>query len=298
MNFYEKIVNFEHDNKLFVIATIIKKNGHCPQIPGSKIVITQNEEIFGTIGGGKLEFIVIKQARELLLNNQSSSLICEYILSKNNEYLSLSDIKNINSVKIDSMTCGGRLIIFYDVHNIKDVIYIFGGGHVGSSIYYFLNKLNFNIKIIDSRDITEIAKTVSNLNYTKDSFLNIIYDQKEFEKILFLPNAYFIIVTHSHEHDYNIFSYLYNNFERIMPRYIGVIASKVKSKTILLNLIKQYEYNENIFNKIYCPIGLKIGGTSPNDIALSIVSEIQMIKYRKTSIDNTIIHNRIKWRNL
>ena len=61
-----------------------------------------------------------------------------------------------------------------------------------------------------------------------------------------------------------------------------MIASKKKTEKMLNRLHSdlQSDIQSDIdLSKLYTPIGLKLGGSSPDEIALSIASEIQVIKY-------------------
>ncbi len=129
-------------------------------------------------------------------------------------------------------------------------------------------------KIFDSRE--NIASYFKDANILIGEYIKIL------KKIEIKPNSYFIIVTHSHEIDYSILNYIYTL--NCKPKYIGVIASDIKSEVMIKRLVHETEYKKELLEKIYCPIGLKIGGSSPTEIAVAIISELQSIKYKKLDI--------------
>jgi len=63
-----------------------------------------------------------------------------------------------------------------------------------------------------------------------------------------------------------------------------MIGSKNKIKHCYENLINK-GFNKSSLNDVYAPIGLTLGGETPEDIALSIVSEIHAIS-NKQKIDH------------
>jgi xanthine dehydrogenase accessory factor len=59
------------DNESFVVATIVEKSGSAPRSSGAKMLVRRSGEIFGTIGGGKLEAEAIRRALDSLKNGTS-----------------------------------------------------------------------------------------------------------------------------------------------------------------------------------------------------------------------------------
>ena len=93
--------------------------------------------------------------------------------------------------------------------------------------------------------------------------------------------GYFIIATPEHRHDYEV-------LRRVLtsdwaPRYIGVIASKKKAAGFLQNL--KQELGEDLdLKSLYMPVGVDTGGSSAAEIAVSIVAELQMVRYERTRL--------------
>jgi len=75
MNIYQEIVNFQSANIPFVVVSVISKDGHGPQIPGAKMIVTNEGKTIGTIGGGALELLAGKEALKML----SDSIHCQKI---------------------------------------------------------------------------------------------------------------------------------------------------------------------------------------------------------------------------
>ena len=87
-----------------------------------------------------------------------------------------------------------------------------------------------------------------------------------------------IIVTHGHIFDLEALEVVIN-----MPlRYVGMIGSKSKIIKCFESLKKRGITKSQLEN-IYAPIGLDIGGETPEEIALAILSEIQSVKYKRTN---------------
>ena len=65
--------------------------------------------------------------------------------------------------------------------------------------------------------------------------------------------------------------------------YIGMIGSSKKVAALFDKLRAKGIANEQL-NSVYTPIGLDIGGETPEEIAVAIIAEIQAVRYgKKTS---------------
>ncbi len=101
------------------------------------------------------------------------------------------------------------------------------------------------------------------------------------QKILIPPDdSYFIILTHGHAYDYEIAKNIYLK-KRNFP-YVGVIASKSKAAGIV-NKIKEELGKDIDLSNFHSPVGLKIGGSTAEEIALGIAAEIQSVYYKRLS---------------
>lgn len=262
MNIYKEILRLEETNSPFVVATVIASEGSVPGKVGFKLLIKSDSATTGTIGGGALETEVIKESLKRLSENSSG--MKEYILSDNPE------IKT-EGLSVVPMKCSGKVAIFYEVYKGLSTVYIFGGGHVGNALLYYLSPLKYHTVLIDNRK--EFANSEKNPNAKEI----ILKDYPEYANE-FKPDKsfYAVILTHEHKFDYQILKALY---ERDLEfKYIGVIASRSKAASMIDNLKK--DLGEDIdLSRLHTPVGLKIGGNTAEEIALAIVAEIQSVKY-------------------
>ena len=159
---------------------------------------------------------------------------------------------------------------------MKPEVYIFGGGHVGQALLRILPNLGYHIKLIDNR------KEFCNSNIAPGADEYICNDYIDYlEKFSPDENSYLISLKHGHSFDYEILKKIYSR--KLKVKYLGVIASKSKSKELKEKLIEEIGINLN-FENLHSPIGLKIGGDSADEIALSIAAELQSIRYSKKVI--------------
>jgi xanthine dehydrogenase accessory factor len=262
MSIYEEILELENNNQSFIVATVIKTSGSAPGKVGFKMVIKIDGSTFGTVGGGAIEIEVIKEAVERLSTGESGTK--EYLLSDNDS------LKN-NNATVVPMKCSGQADIYYEVHGSLTTVYIFGGGHVGHALLYYLAPLNFHTILIDNRkEFTSTERNPSAKEYIYKEYADFA------DQFNPPPKSFAVVLTHGHKYDYEILKKIYER--KLDFKYIGVIASKSKASAMIHNLKEQFHSDIDLSN-LHTPIGLKIGGNTAEEIALTIAAEIQAIKY-------------------
>lgn len=99
--------------------------------------------------------------------------------------------------------------------------------------------------------------------------------EKAFQRLSIDSNTFVVIVTRGHRYDQLCLEEVLNT--AVKPAYIGMIGSRRKVTTIMNNL-QENGIPEEVLNPVYAPIGLDIGAQTPEEIALSILAEMVMIK--------------------
>ena len=264
MNIFEKIVELQKKNSSYVLVTVVNAKGSVPGKVGFKMIVTDNGSTFGTVGGGAIEQTTIKQSKELL--SSGKSMMKEYLLSDKVP-------KSGNEEVIVEMMCEGKVWVYYEVFGQKPTVYIFGGGHVGQALLYQLKPLGYNKILVDDRD------GISELPNTKIADQVIISDYDKYISE-FNPSSdcFYAVLTHGHKHDYSVLKKLIER--KIETRYIGVIASKAKAAGLKKQISEEFKDTPD-FSHVYSPIGLDIGGSTAEEIALAIEAQIQKIHYDK-----------------
>ena len=269
---FKKIHEGEKYDFAIIKAKLINTVGSVPRNEGT-IMLVSKKYIFGSIGGGQLEYSVIQQSLNILENNQNFK----------------ERIVNIPLGPSIGQCCGGYVQVKISRHkngkecfrnekninHIKDNLYIFGAGHIGKDLACKFIDLDFNINLIDSRK--EYLQVINNENITN------IYAKLPWLIVKSLPqNSFFIILTHSHDFDFKIINEILkiNKF-----KFIGLIGSKTKMKRFKSKLLK-LGHHESLIDKIECPIGIKsITSKKPGEISISIIARI--LEYRSQSLLNS-----------
>ncbi len=241
------------------VVTVIDTAGSAPRDAGTKMFVLKNQEIYGTIGGGNLEKLVITQATTNLIENI------------NGKY-----IYNLGAKA--GQCCGGVVEVFIEVINNNAQLIIFGAGHVAQAIAHTMDETPFCIHLIDERLSYDQKLLKSEMPHS--TIIHQTSWQETYTKILLnkIP-TYIVIMTHSHQLDEDILKFILTNEENKFIHYIGLIGSETKWSRFKKRLIEQGIPLEKI-SKIKCPIGFKIGGKAPKEVAISLAAELIELYYK------------------
>lgn len=156
-------------------------------------------------------------------------------------------------------------------------IVLFGAGHVGRAVAGVLATLPCDLTWVDNRQD----------QFPDDPGTGVrteIVQRPETRVDECPPGTFFLVMTHSHQLDFDI-------CERILARgdfaYCGLIGSKSKRRSGEKRL-KQKGITESALNRLTCPIGVAgITGKRPAEIAVAVAAEIlQLREARRVKHDN------------
>lgn len=150
--------------------------------------------------------------------------------------------------------------------------YIFGAGHVGVCVAQLASFADFRVVVIDDRAEYANADRFPQADEIKvlDSFHNAFADTDVDD------HGYVVIMTRGHTHDRTVLAQAL----RTSAGYIGMIGSRRKTKLIFDGLIEE-GFTPSDLSRVYAPIGLDIGGETPQEIAVSVVAEMISVRNGK-----------------
>src|SRR5688572_2755066 len=132
--FVERLAELSQSGVPFVCVTMVQAIGSTPQDTGSKMLVTAEGLVTGTVGGGKVEHKAIEHAKEILLppiadSRRPTAHLLEWNLKR--------DV---------GMTCGGSVKLFFETYNHSEWrIVVFGAGHVAGAVVECLAPLDCHV---------------------------------------------------------------------------------------------------------------------------------------------------------
>lgn len=266
------------ERKRVALITIIEKRGSAPRGVSSKMVVAEDGEYKGTIGGGELERIVINQAIDALRNGDSKLLKVNLFRSN---LLS-------NEIETKSQICGGAVTLFIDVINPSKRAFIIGAGHVARSLTEILSMVGFKVIVIDNMPEYASKNALPNAD-------QVIVDEDPASVInnLLFSKDDVVIITHGDaDIEYKVLYAIYSKTN--LPNYVGLLAGKGKLLYILRKLVENGIDKDKLSSTLYSPAGLSIGSESPEEIAISIVAEILKVFNKAEGIHESIVNELLK----
>ena len=149
-------------------------------------------------------------------------------------------------------------------------VIIVGAVHIAQYLANFASSLNFEISIIDPRGYFASEQRFPNIKVVNK------WPNEAFKEIETNSNTALIALTHDPKIDDPAIQHaLKNKFY-----YIGALGSK-KTHENRCNRLKKAGFSDKEINLIHGPIGIKLGGRSAPEIALSIIAQLVAETYKK-----------------
>ena len=268
---FNALYQCQQQGKSYVLVTLLATAGSTPRDGGTKMLVC-DDSAFDTIGGGHLEFEVIKQARKLLHENITTQKIEHYPLSS----------------KL-GQCCGGATNVLFEVFTQHTQhIAIYGAGHVSKALVPILAQLPLQISWIDNRQamLDEIALQTQPNNVT------LLVSEHPADTITTLPNeSWAMIMTHSHQLDFDIVEAA---LRRKDMTFVGMIGSDTKARRFRTRLSHREFEHQNI-QRLISPVGLlDIPGKRPIEVAVSMAAQIIQLLEPQTE---TPLQKKQAWRD-
>ena len=254
-----------------VLVSVDSIVGSTPRESGARMIVTA-ERIFGTIGGGNLEYQACRIARDQIELGASDGLRRFPLGAGLGQCC--GGLVNLMFERLDADSDWAGLAREQDAIEL----YLFGAGHVGTALVRSLRDLPFQVHWIDTRDGMLPAVPPAGVN-------TICTDTPESEIDNAPANSYFLVMTHDHGLDQRL-------CEQILRRddfaYFGLIGSRSKRRNFETRL-RRRGVDERKFARMTCPIGVDgISGKQPAQIAISVAAEILQVydRLRLTARDD------------
>ncbi len=224
------------------LATVTRTSGSTPQVVGARLLLRSDGSAVGTIGGGRIEQVVLQALERLLATGETQT-------------------RSWDLGKDLGMCCGGRMEFLLEVVDGAPRAIVLGAGHVAQATVPLLERVGFRVVVVDEREellSAERFPTAKLLLEAPDEML---------AKLAVTDRDWILIVTQDHRLDERALEQAL----RLPHRYIGMIGSRRKVLRVLDRL--QARLGRLDTSRLYAPVGLDIGGVTPAEIAVSIAAE-------------------------
>ena len=206
--------------------------------PGSKVVVLGDGTLDGSMGSQNLDSAIRDQA------------------------LSALEEKKSHIAEID-----GGVRVFLNVICAEDRLLICGAGHIAIPLARFANDVGFIVTVLDDRSDFARRSRFPGCTTIAEDFTIALRDMP------LGPSTYVVIITRGHEHDVDCLVEILNR----QAAYVGLIGSR-RRVSFVLQWLEEKGFSRERLKGVFTPIGIPIGAESPEEIALSIVSELVCVR--------------------
>lgn len=240
MNWLRGCIHAEHTS---LLTTVIRASESTGLRPGDFLGVDHFRNLTGTLPESILSPRIRTEFAELLESGGSSTKI----------------------IPLEE----GRAELFTETIPAPVPLVVFGAGSDATPLVESAKSLGWRVTIVDHRP----AKATKQNIPLADSVL--LAHPEELRQHLTLHHRHVAVVM---THNFNIDAKLLRILLESPVRYVGVLGPKSKLDMLLQSLKQEgFEPSDNQLARLHGPIGLDIGAESPEEIALSIVTEIKAV---------------------
>lgn len=249
---YQQIVDLQARREAGAVCTIIGSTGSTPRHQGSKMLVYGDGRFVGTIGGGEIETRVIAEALEVLRGGEARRL--QYAM--------------VDPQRGDPGICGGTVEVYVEPILPDPLLLVIGGGHVGKAVAHLAKWLGFEVAVSDDR--VEFCNAAAN----PDASLFYPVPMADLVNHLkFNAQTYVVLTTRGASVDIEGLPALL----RQPFGYLGIIGSR-RRWAVTRKAMEERGFSAEELARVHSPIGLELHAETPEEIAVSILAEILMLR--------------------
>ena len=232
------------------LATVV--NG--PSNIGSKLLILSDKTVQGTLGLPALDERVLPDAQRAIWKGEAATRT--YTLESSHNA---------------SITEQQTFDVFIEGFAPPPSLLIVGAGHIAIALTTFAKTLNYHVTILDARSA---FATRERFPHADDIIVE--WPDEVLQRMDLNPSVSVAVLTHDPKFDEPTLGVVLTR----PVGYIGAIGSR-KTSQERAERLKQRGLTDEQVTRIHAPIGLNLGGRSPEEIALAIMAEIVTTHYSK-----------------
>ena len=245
--FLSKADELLSEGQSFAIAVVVRYQAPISGKPGNKAIIFPDGKIWGWIGGGCAQPVVVKEALKALADGQP-------------RLIRISPSSSPEEGTVDyTMTChsGGTLDIYIEPVLPKPHILILGRSPVAKTLARLGKAIGYAISVVAP-------------GADRESFpdSDLVQAELDLGQLKTTPQTFIVVSTQGEGDEEALEQALLTK-----AAYVAFVASKTKASK-LLGYLKERGVTVDRLSKVRAPAGLDITATSPEEIAVSILAEI------------------------
>ncbi len=240
----------EH-GKPFVLATVVACKPPTSAKPGAKAIVQPDGNFHGWVGGSCAQPLVTQESLKALQDGQTRLVL----LAPDPEEVDVG----LEGTVLIPMTCQseGTLAIYLEPCLPRPELVVIGQSPMARSLAVLGDSLGFRVCACDPSATTELFPGAETL-----------VQQLEATKGMIGPRSYVVVATMGH--------YDEEALEEVLSgqaSYVGLVASPRRGRAVI-DYLQDKGVSPEALQRVKYPAGVNIGAETPEEIALSILTEI------------------------
>ncbi len=242
---YEEVRDLLNEEKGVAMGTVVRGEEHV----GAKLLVFPDKSTHGTLGNAALDALVVEDAERAIWTGDAGT----------------------HTYAVEEP--GGALAfdVFIEGFPPPPTLVIVGAGHIAIPLTTFAKTLNYRVIVVDARSAFATRE-----RFPLADELIVEWPDEVLEKIDLYPSTSVAVLTHDPKFDEPTLKVALSH----NVGYIGAVGSR-KTKEERDERLKKQGLTEEQIRRIHGPIGLNIGATSPEEMALAIMAEIVATRHGK-----------------
>lgn len=216
----------------------VVQSGDKDVVPGNKAIVLGGGSIEGSLGSESMDQKLLALGPALFKENKS------------------------RTIDLDD-----KIRVFINILSSEPKLLICGGGHIAIPLAQFARRVGYRVTVLDDRPDFAQPSRFPDCEVMASEFAEALREMP------LDPSTYVVVITRGHEHDVDCLAEILNK----ETAYVGLIGSRRRVR-IVLEVLENAGIPRERLKTVFTPIGIPIGAESPEEIALSIVSELVCVR--------------------
>jgi len=242
---YEALKERLKQEKGVALATVVRGEEHV----GAKLLVLPDKSTRGTLGNAALDALVVEDAERAIWSADAGT----------------------RTYAVEGPEGAEAFDVFIEGFPPPPTLVIVGAGHIAIPLTTFAKTLNYRVVVIDARGAFATRE-----RFPHADELIVAWPDEVLEKMELYPSTSVAVLTHDPKFDEPTLKVVLSH----QVGYVGAVGSR-KTKEERDERLRKQGLAEEQIRRIHGPIGLNIGATSPEEMALAIMAEIVATRHGK-----------------